>query len=139
MVTVLAGCADDEPTTGQPHTSEPDTVATSPATTGPEAGDTSENEPANDDRNGDVEVIEVRITDGQAHTDNSRVDVAVGATVRIEVRADVDEEVHVHGYDLFAEVSRGDPAVVEFAADIPGVFEVEAEHSGVELFQLRVR
>ena len=35
--------------------------------------------------------------------------------------------VHVHGYDLLAEVSLDEPAVIVFRANAPGVFEVELE------------
>lgn len=132
---VLAGCA-SAPTAEEPPT-VPDTQASLPPGTGPAPDDTSAEQPASDDAG--VELVEVAITDGQAQTDRSRVDVAVGTMVRIEVRADVDDEVHVHGYDLFAQVSPGQPAELEFTADIPGAFEVEAEHSGLALFQLRVR
>lgn len=136
VVAALAGCADSEPTSADPP-AEPD-AASPPTVTDPDAADTSE-ETGSDEAEDDVQVIEVTITAGQAHTEQSRVDVPLGSVVRIEVHADADEEVHVHGYDLFAPVGAAEPAVLEFTADIPGVFEVEAEHSGLELFQLRVR
>lgn len=129
-VAALAGCADSEPIPEESPASEPDPAPTSPATASPGATENGGDE---------VQAIEVEITDRQALTDRSRVDVAVGTVVRIEARADVDEEIHVHGYDLSAPVSPAEPAVLEFTADIPGVFEVEAEHSGLLLFQLRVR
>lgn len=138
-VAAVAGCADSEPTTDEPPAEPQTTASTPPAAGDSDATDTSEDESAAEDSDADVEVIEVAITDGQAQTERSRVDVTVGTMVRIEVRADVDEEVHVHGYDLSAPVTPAEAAVLEFSADIPGVFEVEAEHSGLELFQLRVR
>jgi hypothetical protein len=54
------------------------------------------------------------------------------------VDADVADEVHVHGYDLVADVAPGSPAELTFLADIPGVFEVELESSHVELLRLEV-
>lgn len=139
MVAVLAGCTDGQPSSSGPQEGEPGVVSPTPTSPGPQASGTGEEEPATDRSDAGVHVIAVTITDGQAHTDSSRVDVAVGTIVRIEVRADVDDEVHVHGYDLLEPVSPADPGVLEFSADIPGVFEVEAEHAGVPLFQLRVR
>lgn len=139
LVTVaLAGCADSDTPTDEQTASAPDAAPTAPATS-PEPADTGEDKAPTDGSEDAVQVVEVAITGGRAHTDSSRVDVTIGTVVRVEVRADVVEEVHVHGYDLVAPVSPGQPAVLEFAADIPGVFEVEAEHSGLELFQLRVR
>jgi hypothetical protein len=64
--------------------------------------------------------------------------VAVGDTVLMVVTADVSDEVHVHGYDLIGEVAPGEPAQIEFTADIPGIFEVELEDARLPLLELRV-
>jgi hypothetical protein len=61
-----------------------------------------------------------------------------GAEVLIVVRADVADEVHVHGYDLTADVAPGEPARIRFVADIAGVFDVELEDAGTVLFQLEI-
>ena len=45
---------------------------------------------------------------------------------------------HLHGYDLFADVAPGTPAVSELTADIPGVIEAEPEGSASLLFELEV-
>ena len=66
------------------------------------------------------------------------VEVAIGSQVIIEVVADKDDELHVHGYDKEAAVKPGQPGRVAFTADVAGVFEVEL-HSGVGLCSLRVR
>jgi hypothetical protein len=62
-----------------------------------------------------------------------------GEKVEFKVESDVDEEVHVHGYDIFEEVSAGGTARFAFDADIDGVYEVELERSGVQLAQLTVK
>lgn len=67
-----------------------------------------------------------------------RISVDQGSTVRLIVTADVTDRVHVHGYNIFGEVAPGVPAVLEFDADIPGIFEVELESSGLELINLVV-
>lgn len=85
----------------------------------------------------EVYVIEAEFEDGQARGP-ARVPVARGQRVRITVTSDVEEEVHVHGYDLRADVAPGEPAVIEFVADASGVFEVELERSHVLLFRLEV-
>jgi FtsP/CotA-like multicopper oxidase with cupredoxin domain len=61
-----------------------------------------------------------------------------GDTVRFRVRSDVPEEVHVHGYDLKADIEPGKPAQMSFKASITGIFEIELEHSGQQLAELRV-
>ncbi len=46
----------------------------------------------------------------------TRFTVTQGERVRIVVRADVTDEVHLHGYDLLADVSPSDPARIDFVA-----------------------
>ncbi len=55
------------------------------------------------------------------------------------VRADVSDHVHLHGYDLMADVAPGAPARLRFTADVPGRFEVELEDLGVPIADLQVR
>jgi hypothetical protein len=66
------------------------------------------------------------------------VDVLRGRTVRLRVTADVSDEVHVHGYDRFAEVAPDRPAIIEFVADIEGIFEVELEGARQLIVELKV-
>ncbi len=149
LVVVLPGCGDDAagdgaassttappattpapsttaaPTTGVPDTStttEATTTTTVPPTTEPVYGGTT---------------IEVTVRDGTV-TGGGRYEVALGSEVRIVIDADVADEVHVHGYDQFAEVTPGDPAVLEMTADIPGIFEVELEEAHTAILELQV-
>jgi FtsP/CotA-like multicopper oxidase with cupredoxin domain len=66
-------------------------------------------------------------------------DVEQGARVRLTVRADVTDEVHLHGYDLFADVAPGQPGRISFTADDPGEFEAELEALAIPVAELRVR
>jgi hypothetical protein len=50
----------------------------------------------------------------------------------------VTDHLHVHGYDLLAEVAPGKPGRVEFTADVAGVFEVELEDASLLLLRLEV-
>jgi hypothetical protein len=61
-----------------------------------------------------------------------------GERVRIIVRTDVSDEVHLHGYDLTADVTPDDPGRIDFVANAAGVFEVELEDAGTLLFQLEI-
>lgn len=81
--------------------------------------------------------ISIGLYEGQVEGDED-VAVDLGTPVRIVVAADVADEVHVHGYDLFANVTPEADAVIEFTADIPGIFEVEMEAQGLELIRLEV-
>ena len=61
-----------------------------------------------------------------------------GETVRFRVRHDEAEEVHVHGYDISKDLEPGKTETVAFKATITGIFEIELEHSGTLLAQLKV-
>jgi|SRR5215218_65781 len=61
-----------------------------------------------------------------------------GDTVRFRVRHDEKEELHVHGYDIKKDLEPGKTVTVSFKGTIPGIFEIELEHSGTLLAQLKV-
>ena len=84
-----------------------------------------------------LDAVEIEVEEGQVEGP-SRIIVAQGDHVAIEVKADVADEVHVHGYDVFADLSPGEGVLIRFRADIPGIFEVELEGTGLLLTQLEV-
>ncbi|MEU0570081.1 hypothetical protein ABZ297_32515 [Nonomuraea sp. NPDC005983] len=87
---------------------------------------------------------------GEAHTDIAVVagrvsppsgwlEAAKGQQVSITVTSDVPDELHVHGYDLEAELPAGRSVTIRFKAGLSGVFEVETHKSKLVLTQLAVR
>jgi hypothetical protein len=82
--------------------------------------------------------VAARVVEGRAEPAPQRIDVVLGAPVVLRVEADTPTEVHVHGYDRVADAAPGAPACLEFVADVPGMFEVEA-HPHTLLVQLAVR
>jgi hypothetical protein len=82
--------------------------------------------------------IEVQVAGGQASGDTGRVPVASGEHVTLVITSDAADEVHVHGYDLEAELAPGQPTEIAFDATIPGVFEVELHEAGTLLLSLQV-
>ena len=58
--------------------------------------------------------------------------------VVLTVQSQIADHVHVHGYDLVADVGPGSPATIRFRANIPGRFEIELEDRHVQIAQLRV-
>ena len=82
--------------------------------------------------------IDVSVANGEAKGPG-RVKVAMGDLIVLTVRADVADEVHFHGYDVFGDVAPGLPAVLKVEALIPGVFEVELEGSRLELVVIEVK
>lgn len=84
------------------------------------------------------QLLEVQVAGGQVTGDTGRVPVAAGEHVVLTVTSDVPDELHLHGYDLTADLQPGTPATVEFDATITGVFEVELHEAGTVLLSLQV-
>ena len=68
-----------------------------------------------------------------------RYSVKKGRKVVIVVRTELSDHVHLHGYDLMADVGPGKPATIRFTATAPGRFELELEDRGLEFAELEVR
>lgn len=62
-----------------------------------------------------------------------------GDRVTLRVRANHDDEIHVHGYDIERELKAGKTVTISFPAKINGVFEIELHHADVQLATLTVR
>jgi hypothetical protein len=123
-------------TTAAQATTAQTTTEAPPATTAPA---TTEAPPATTASSPDTVRIDYVIVDGKPQGGIARDSVARGRTVVITVTSDVSDEVHVHGYDLSADVAPGAPATIRFVADAPGRFEIELENSAVQIAELEVR
>ena len=84
-------------------------------------------------------MIEASVAGGTVTVEQDRFEVAKGADVVIRVTDDVEEPIHLHGYDIETDAAPGQPAEIAFTADVPGVFEVELEDSGTLLFEIEVK
>lgn len=134
LFVVLRPGDDEEPSsTSSPTVTESPTASESPTATETETPTETQTETSTPDA---VE-IEVEVEDGEVRGPGD-VEVPQGERVRLVVEADVSDEVHVHGYDLLADVTPDEPAVIVFRADAPGVFEVELEGAGLPLLELTV-
>lgn len=81
--------------------------------------------------------IVIEFENGEPVEDVWRQDVSLGDEVSVIVSGDRDEQVHVHGYDLYIEPDDGDTPL-RFDALIPGRFEIELEQSGRLLLEITV-
>ena len=59
--------------------------------------------------------------------------------VELVVESELTDHVHLHGYDLMADVAPGAPATIRFKATAPGRFEIELEDRGLQIGELEVR
>ena len=80
------------------------------------------------------------IADGKVLPQGERVEATVGAKVTLDIRSDVDEEIHVHSDPEHTyEVKAGQPVTESFTVETPGQVAVEAHELGVTIVQLVVR
>lgn len=68
-------------------------------------------------------VFGVSVEDGRMNPDE--IEVAEGDRVTLRFTSDAPLELHLHGYDLEAEVAPDEPAELSFEADLTGRFEIE--------------
>jgi hypothetical protein len=129
-LSACGGMDDDEgqPAAGTTIEAQP----TETVTTTTEAATTTEAEPEGPRQ------IRISYRGGKLSGDSGTVRVSRGDEIQLTVRADVEEEVHVHGYDLSAEVGPGHPARINFVADQKGAFTIELEHLQLHIAKLRV-
>jgi hypothetical protein len=66
------------------------------------------------------------------------LEYSAGDQIHFEVRSDVADEIHVHGYDLMKDVTAGGSVSFSFPAEIEGIFEVELEGRKEQIAELRV-
>ena len=123
---------DDEPaptTTTAAQTTSAATTTTAPATTAPAT--TAPEEP---------EVVTIRLeVSADTAPELRRLSVQRGREVELVVTSELSDHVHLHGYDLTADVGPGLPGTITFTADAPGRFEIELEERGLQLAELEVR
>lgn len=62
-----------------------------------------------------------------------------GDTINLDVRSDVADEIHVHGYDFHKNVAAGGSVKFSFPAKIDGVFVIELESRNEQIASLVVK
>ena len=61
-----------------------------------------------------------------------------GDTVDLTVNSDTADEIHIHGYDLHKDVTKGGSVHFTFPASIDGKFVIELENAGEQIASLQV-
>ena len=126
---LLAGCGASTPGAGSSPapTSAPPTTAGSTTST-PTAAPTQTAVA--------VQTIEVTVAGGEIVGGLSTVDVPMNTRFRLMVTSDAADEVHLHGYDLKAEVAAGGTVTIEGTATIPGVVVAELEGAALTIVRI---
>jgi hypothetical protein len=133
----------EEPSTAQLNAGSPPVLTTTSAAVTPTGTaavtPTGTTEPPTSQTAAGKQVISVSVTNGQVSPAPAPVDVKLGGSLIIEVMSDTNDEIHVHGYEITAPVTAGQPTRIPVAATIPGQFDVELHSSSQLLLILRVR
>lgn len=80
----------------------------------------------------------VTFEDGEAKGGVKDLTFDKGEQVRFRVRSDVADEIHVHGFDRYADVEAGQSVTIAFAAKFDGIYEVEMHGTGTQVAALRI-
>ncbi|MEA2375563.1 MAG: hypothetical protein QOD53_2026 [Thermoleophilaceae bacterium] len=67
-----------------------------------------------------------------------KINVKKGGHVHFVVNSDTADEIHIHGYDLMKDVTKGGTITFDFAVPNDGAFEIELESRKVQIADLRV-
>ena len=129
---VVLQAGDDEETASSDNAAAPAATAT-PTPTG-DQGASDEATPEATPRKRPRRPSIPTLTAGEVR----ELEVKQGDTVRFAARATEDDEIHVHGYDISKEAPAGKRVQMSFKADITGIFEIEFEHAGEPIAELKV-
>jgi cytoskeletal protein RodZ len=80
----------------------------------------------------------ITVVNGQPQGGVKTVSFKKNDQVVLKVQSDVADEIHVHGYDLKKDVTKGGSVTFTFKATIEGRFEVELENAGTQIANLEV-
>ncbi|QEC49966.1 hypothetical protein FSW04_21955 [Baekduia soli] len=80
----------------------------------------------------------VQVVDARPKGGVKRLSFTRGDTIRFRVRSDTADEIHVHGYDVHADVGQGGSASFTIPGRIEGRFVVELEGHATQIAELEV-
>ncbi|MFD7612455.1 hypothetical protein [Streptomyces sp. NPDC059828] len=133
------GCA--RPTTHhKPGTShDTATAPVAPATQPPDDSGSDMQNHEDEDAGPSTRTIRISVTGNKVSPAPRRVEVAKGTRVTLVVTSDQADELHVHGFDITAELTPERTQKLSFVAVRTGLFAVETHESELVLIQLVVR
>jgi hypothetical protein len=118
-------------------------VPSSATTASGETGERSNRSKSKDskertERPAEPQIPTIEIEGGQPAGGVQELRYASGSRIQFQVVSDVDDEVHLHGYDVSMGVAAGRSARFDVPASIEGIFELELERSGVPIAEVSV-
>ena len=132
LFVVLSGGEDD------PASSSQTTGAQTQTTTVEDPGGGDEQKPDRPDKPDKPEVPVITVKGGQPVGGVAELEYKTGDQIQFTVESDVDENIHLHGYDIEQPVAAGGKTTFDLEASIEGVFEVELEEAVVPIAEVTV-
>lgn len=84
------------------------------------------------------DIFDLEIKDGKLASGQSVIQVHRGEQVVLRFKSNTADELHLHGYDLYARITPQEIAVLEFSANRTGRFTLELHEAQTELGALEV-
>jgi len=118
---------------------ERETTVSEETTAPPDDSSAGGDKPEKPEKPEEPEVPELEIKGGEPVGGAQELEFTEGEEIRINVVTDTEDELHLHGYDLYFDIVPGGPnEVLVESADIGGVFELESHTTGVVLAKISV-
>ena len=84
------------------------------------------------------EIFDLVLKDGKLASGQAVMQVHRGEQVVLRFKSNTADELHLHGYDLYARITPQETAVLEFNANRTGRFTLELHEAQTELGALEV-
>lgn len=68
-----------------------------------------------------------------------RIEIPLGSEVTLIADSEINDRLHVHGYELEPELEAGESTTLTFTADMSGVYEVETHSNGAIWLKLAIQ
>jgi len=136
LVGLAAGCGGDE---APPVADDTVTATTAPEPTTPETTESTPKPKPKPKPKPTTRQIVIVVDQGRPRGGIKRPTLEKGEEVVLIVRADVGDEVHIHGYERTKALTPGRPARIPLTATLAGRFEVELHHPDALLAVLEIR
>lgn len=135
LFVVLRSSDDGSETTAVSTTTTQGTQAAQPGGGGDDAGKPQQTKPKPPP---EPELTTIEIEQGQPVGGVLELSVEKGDAIRLLIKSDVTDELHLHGYDVSKPIEAGGQVEYDVPATIEGVFELELENAGVPLAEISV-
>jgi hypothetical protein len=80
----------------------------------------------------------VSLTLNGENSESSTIELGQGDQLEVAIQSGVEDQFHLHGYDIFKDLQPGQKTTFNITLETPGEFEAELHHTEAQLFKLQV-